>query len=294
MAHKRGQNEGSIFQRKDGRWCGVLSLGVRDGRRARKSFYGATAADIQDQITKAKSDRNLGLPVSVERQTVKEFLDRWLEESVKPSVRALTHQQYSQHVRLYLGPVLGRLRLAKLSPQHVQAFVNEKLKSGLSPRTVQLSLVILRHALDTAVKWNLACRNVAKLVDSPKVRRPEIRPLDPEQARRRAARGPKARGWRRSNSRRKQRSFLTHQRSQDRSAWTRRARSDARRRAVGPKSSRCRDTSNSFAASSELCASTRRPTVTFGIQLQCRRVGGVYRAVRHRGRNRCRHGHLSP
>ncbi len=61
--------------------------------------------------------------------------------------------------------------------------MNEKLKSELSPRTVQLSLVILRHALETAVKWNLLARNVAKLVDSPKVRRSEIKPLDPEQAR---------------------------------------------------------------------------------------------------------------
>jgi hypothetical protein len=27
MKGKRGQNEGSIFQRQDGRWCGILSLG---------------------------------------------------------------------------------------------------------------------------------------------------------------------------------------------------------------------------------------------------------------------------
>ena len=55
--------------------------------------------------------------------------------------------------------------------------MNERLKSDLSPRTVQLSLVILRHALQTAVKWGLVGRNVAKLVDTPKVRRPEIKPL---------------------------------------------------------------------------------------------------------------------
>ena len=47
------------------------------------------------------------------------------------------------------------IRLSKLSPQHVQIFVNERLKSDLSPRTVQLSLVILHHALQTAVKWGL-------------------------------------------------------------------------------------------------------------------------------------------
>jgi integrase len=41
------------------------------------------------------------------------------------------------------------------------------------------------------VKWGLVGRNVAKLVDTPKVRRPEIKPLDLEQSRKflEAARG---------------------------------------------------------------------------------------------------------
>ena len=36
---------------------------------------------------------------------------------------------------------------------------------------MELSLVILRRALDQAAKWGLVGRNVAKLVDSPKVER---------------------------------------------------------------------------------------------------------------------------
>jgi integrase len=98
-------------------------------------------------------------------------------------VRPLTHQQYAQHVRLYLGPALGKHQQSKLSPQHVQAFVNQQLKSGLSPRTAQLSLVILRHALDTAVKWSLVGRNVAKLVDPPQVKRHETKPFTRDEAR---------------------------------------------------------------------------------------------------------------
>ncbi len=36
---KRGKNEGSIFQRKDGRWVGSLNLGWEDGKRKRRHFY---------------------------------------------------------------------------------------------------------------------------------------------------------------------------------------------------------------------------------------------------------------
>jgi integrase len=130
---KRGTNEGSIFQRKDGRWVGSLNLGWENGKRKRRHFYAATAAEVRDELLKARSDQSHGLPVSVERQTVKEFLDHWLAESVKSSVRPATYQQYHQHVRLYLGPSLGRHKLSKLSPQHVQTFVNERLKSDLAP-----------------------------------------------------------------------------------------------------------------------------------------------------------------
>jgi hypothetical protein len=64
---KRGTNEGSIFQRKDGRWVGSLNLGWEDGKRKRRHFYAATAAEVRDELLKARSDQSRGLPVSVER-----------------------------------------------------------------------------------------------------------------------------------------------------------------------------------------------------------------------------------
>jgi len=58
-----------------------------------------------------------------------------------------SHQQYSQHVRLYLNPVLGRFQLSKHGAQQVQGFLDWQIRSDLSARTVQLSHVILKHAL---------------------------------------------------------------------------------------------------------------------------------------------------
>jgi integrase len=180
---KRGQNEGSIFQRKDGRWCGVLNLGWENGKRKRKNFYGKTAAEVQQRLLKARSDNSQGLPVAMERQTVAQFLTQWLED-VRHSIRPLSWQQYEQHVRLYLAPALGKVPLAKLSPQQIQGFIASKLKErhpGLS--TVRLSLVILRHALQQALHWNLIARNPADLVERPRYVRAETPTLDADQAR---------------------------------------------------------------------------------------------------------------
>ena len=66
---KRGQNEGSIFQRKDGRWVALLNLGWANGKRSRKSYYGETRKEVQEQLTKALSDIQKGLPLVGEKQT---------------------------------------------------------------------------------------------------------------------------------------------------------------------------------------------------------------------------------
>ncbi len=180
---KRGQNEGSIYKRNDRRWVAVVSLGYRRGKRWRKSFYGDTRKEVQEKLTAALRAHQQGLPVAPERQTFGQFLERWLANSVKPTVRPLTYERYAQLVRLHITPVLGRIPLAKLGPQEVQAFLNAKRKDGLSPRTVQYLHVTLRCALGQAVKWESVPRNVAKLVDTAKVERPEVKPFTPEEAR---------------------------------------------------------------------------------------------------------------
>ncbi|MCX6022161.1 MAG: tyrosine-type recombinase/integrase [Chloroflexi bacterium] len=119
-----------------------------------------------------------------ERQNVGKFLMRWLEDSGEVTVKgARTRQSYAEVVRLHLAPELGKIALVKLTPQQVQAVIKKKLAAGLGPRRVQYIHAVLRMALEKALKWGLAARNVAKLVDAPSVPRHEVQPLTPDQAR---------------------------------------------------------------------------------------------------------------
>jgi integrase len=181
---KRGANEGSIYKRKDGRWAASLNVGWQNGKRQRKCFYARRRSEVQEMLTRALRDQQTGLPPVPEKQTVGQFLHRWLEDCVKPSVRPKTFVSYSQLVRLYLEPDLGRISLAKLGPQQVQAFLNARLTTALSARTVQYCHAVLRSGLNQALQWGLIARNVASLVSAPKVPRAEIQPFTPEQARR--------------------------------------------------------------------------------------------------------------
>ena len=179
---KRGQNEGSITKRKDGRWVARLTVGYEGGRQRRKCIYGRTREEAAGKLAQALRNRLLGLPVSNDKITFGQYLDKWLEDSVKPSVRPATYYRYTREVRLHIEPTLGKTRLAKLSPGDIQALMNRKLKEGLSPASVRHMHAVIRRALGQAYKWELVPRNVATLVRPPRVSRYEARTLSSEEA----------------------------------------------------------------------------------------------------------------
>lgn len=177
---KRGHGEGSIYKRSDGRWAAVVS--VEGGRR--KFMYGRTRKEVADKLSEALRAQRQGVPLPDDRITLKQFLEQWLEQSVKPSVRPWTYRGYEVHVRLHIVPALGHVRLTKLTPQQVQAWINERSASGLAPKTVHYMKGTLQAALNQAMKWGMVMRNVAALVDPPrKAPVNEVVPLTVEEAR---------------------------------------------------------------------------------------------------------------
>jgi hypothetical protein len=180
-ARRRGNGEGTILKRADGRWAAAI---VFDGYR-RKWIYGKTRRDVSDRLRKIRSDVAEGRPVMNERLKVAEYLNRWLYEVAKQRTRPMTWRGYEHLVRLHILPTLGRVRLAKLTPQHVHSLVTQKVREGrLSPRTIQYMHSVLRAALNQAVRWRMVHYNAAAMVSTPRVTRREVLALTPEAARR--------------------------------------------------------------------------------------------------------------
>jgi integrase len=177
---KRANGEGSIALHPDGRWWARVTL--PNGKR--KAFYGKSRKDVQQKLTAALSDQQKGLPIVGERQTVAQFFNRWLDDTARHRLRPGTFRRYEEFVRLHTVPMLGKLPLAKLTPQHLSQLYGAKLSEGLSPRTVEFLHRTLHCALKEAVQWGLIARNPAAAVKPPKPKRAPIQPLDQEQARR--------------------------------------------------------------------------------------------------------------
>jgi len=187
MSRRRGNGEGSIYQRRDGVWCASL----RTPGGVRKVVYGRTHSEVRRRLIEIVHSKDSGTLVDARGLTVGNFLDQWMGEVVQPSVRPWTYRGYDVHVRLHIKPVLGRLPLEALSPRHVQSLLNQKLAEGLAPKTVRYIRGTLRTALKQATRWGLIARNPVDAVDGPKVERFEIRPFTPDEARQflRAIRG---------------------------------------------------------------------------------------------------------
>jgi integrase len=149
----------------------------------RKTLYGRTRQEVAAKLANALSDREGGLTFDAEGLKLGEYLERWLADSVKDTVRLTTYQGYERICRLHIKPSLGRVRLKDLTVVHVRGLYRERLEAGLAPRMVQLVHVTLHKALKQAVADGLIPRNVTEAVKAPRPEKKEIRPLSPEQAR---------------------------------------------------------------------------------------------------------------
>ena len=82
MSRKRGNGEGSITKRKDGRWMARYTVQTAAGPK-RKTLYGRTRAEVAEKLTKALADRDGGIDFAPKNLTLGEYLQRWLDSSVK-------------------------------------------------------------------------------------------------------------------------------------------------------------------------------------------------------------------
>src|SRR5829696_7715241 len=144
---KRGNGEGGITRhKKSGLYMARYTVQTPAGPK-RKTVYGKTREQVAEELAKALADRANGAVFDDENVTVGEYLDSWLKGSVRGCVRQSTYDRYEIAVRVHTKPALGRLKLKKLAPAHVQSFYQDKLDAGCAPASVTKLHVVLHKAL---------------------------------------------------------------------------------------------------------------------------------------------------
>ena len=111
-----------------------------------------------------------GLDVAKSRETVTDYMERWLNTYAATNTSPRTQQGYRGVIRRYIEPAIGGVQLQLLSSDQIQALYSSLVHRGLAPRTVLHVHRVLRGALEQAVKWGHLVRNPADNATPPRVR----------------------------------------------------------------------------------------------------------------------------
>lgn len=172
----RSKGNGSIQQRSPGSWrLRYNGPPEPDGRRKQiTETVRGTKKDAERVLRERLSAIETGGFVPRQKETVGEFMTRWLDTYAATNTSLKTQQGYRNNIKRYVLPSLGRIPLQALTGRNIQNLYSSMLKKGLSATAVVQVHRILRQALSHGVKWGLLTRNVADATTPPRIERKEM------------------------------------------------------------------------------------------------------------------------
>lgn len=181
MSRRAAIGEGSVFQRKDGRWVAAAYVPSVDGGRRRVAQYGKTKTEAKAKLREMTDRAAKNIPAAPPGLSVEGYLGEWLVH-IKQHVRASTWTAYEANCRLHIVPIIGRRKLAKLTVRDVRLMLDQLRGQGAGVRTVQYVHATLRAALEHAFREEVVTRNVAKMVRVERPKPETKEPLSPDEA----------------------------------------------------------------------------------------------------------------
>lgn len=183
---KRGANEGSIRQRKDGTWEARYTAGIKEnGKQDRKSVYAKTRAEVKNKLNAILISIQNGTYTNSTNLLFIDWLEQWLDTYAKPNIKLATYTSYEIYIRGHLKPYFLKTKLQSVSAEMLQRFFNYKQNNGrldnreggLSAKTLKNMYNMLHACFKQAYINGLVKNNIVELIRIPKVFKKEMRVL---------------------------------------------------------------------------------------------------------------------
>jgi len=186
----RAAGEGTIYQNiKRNRWEGQFSyIDPYTGKTKRKLITGKGQKEVAQKGKAFLKSLEDGLLPDSNKLTVWGWIDRWLTDYIKPTVRIKSYEKYESCLRSYIKPTIGEVIVTKLKAPDIQRVFNEMLITGgvdgkgVSTSTVRATRRYLSMAFNKAVQVGVLLKNPVVATDPPRLVKSEIHPLTVEQA----------------------------------------------------------------------------------------------------------------
>ncbi|HEU0240436.1 MAG TPA: site-specific integrase [Micromonosporaceae bacterium] len=156
----------------DGFWHVWVTVGTKPNgrpdqrhiRRATRSEAEEVADELLNTVRRAGAAAKPG-----KKPTVEGWMTTYLDTIAPRRCVDSTVYDYRSKMRNWVFPTYGRLRLDKLTPEHLDRIYLEMQHAGKAPSHQLKVHRILSRALDIAMRRGLVAVNVCKLVDAPSV-----------------------------------------------------------------------------------------------------------------------------
>ena len=193
MAKRRASGEGNIRKRSDGRWEGRYVAGHdANGKPIRKNVLGKTQAEARAKLRLAIEAAETLDVARAGEYTVEKWVRTWYELYSKPNIREKTQAYYETFINRHIIPILGGIKLEKLTGRDIQRMYNEvrahgRIRTaqkdsnpGMSASYVRGLHMMMHNCLNRAVKERLILRNPTEDCIVPKIEKQEMKILKPE------------------------------------------------------------------------------------------------------------------
>lgn len=165
---RRDSGAGSIYE-SGGRWWCAVTLPSQGGKRRRKVLTGKTRDAVAAKLRDLNRELARTGDLTTSSPTLEKWVRTWLDTTGARTLKPNTLDSYRGSLERYVIPVIGKVRLDKLTPDHVQAVHDYVVtERGLSSTTALQAHRVLAKTLTDALRQGKVSRNVATLVDAPR------------------------------------------------------------------------------------------------------------------------------
>jgi len=183
MSKRRGNQEGTIYKRENGTWCGQVQLEYAAGVKKRKTVYGKTQKEVTAKLDEEKKKRKDYRLLTSERMLMSDWAPKWLDEYKSGELRQTTIDFYRSLINNHIIPKFGEYSLADLSAPMIQTIYSRWQKPQkaqervLSKKTIHHIHVALKACLTTAKSVGLISNNPVEGCIPPKGKEPKTKEI---------------------------------------------------------------------------------------------------------------------
>lgn len=161
---KRGNGEGSIRLRRDGRW----EVSVTDpSTKKRRSAYAKSEAEAKRILRQMTSKADVGVPVLDAGALIAHYAEVWLKDRAGRRRAESTIREYEYRFDRWILPAIGHRRLRDLTVVDVEDLFDELAAQQLARSTIKSIRNALAAMLSDAVRARHLTTNVARFAQLP-------------------------------------------------------------------------------------------------------------------------------